>query len=132
MTGVVANDLSLPGGGHVRVISCSKDLEPGTRAMLLLAERLFRFDVMIIGDALQTFVRNLTDGELELHGEVGQPGVAVTTLGLAARYAPGRAGLRFAVGPPDARVVTEVTIATLRFPDQGVIRATAQAIVRRG
>jgi len=132
VTGALTGDLTLTGEGDVRAISCSKDLEPGARAMLLLAEGLFRFDVMIVGDALQTFVRNLTDGELELHGEVGQPRVAITTLGVAARYAPGRADLRFAVGRRDARVLTEVTIATLRFPDRGVIRATAQAIVRHG
>lgn len=132
VTGGLAGDLSLSGAGRVRVISGSKDLEPGARAMLLAAEGLFRFDVMIVGDALQTFVRNLTEGELELHGEVGQPRVAITTLGLAARYAPGRADLRFAVGRLDGRVVTEVTIATVRFPDRGIIRATAQAIVRCG
>ena len=50
----------------------------------------------------------------------GQPRVATTTLGVAARYAPGRADLRFALGPDDDRVVTEVTIATLRFADRGV------------
>jgi hypothetical protein len=130
VTGVLRSELALPAHGRVRVLSCSKDLEPGARAMLLLAEGLFRLDIMIVGDALQTFVRNLTSGELELHGEVGQPRVAITTLGLAARYAPGRADLRFAVGPADARITIAVTIATLRFPDRGVIRASAQAIVR--
>ena len=49
---------------------------------------------------------------------------------LAARYAPGRADLRFAVGPQDARIVTEVTIATLRFPERGLIRVSGQGIVR--
>jgi hypothetical protein len=129
---VLTSELDLPGAGRVRVLSCSKDLEPGARAMLLLAEDLFRLDVMIVGDALQTFVRNLTSGELKLHGEVGQPRVAITTLGLAGRYAPRRADLRFAVEGEDARVAAEVTIATLQFPERGLIRATAQAIVRRG
>ena len=131
MTGTLTVALTLP-GGRGRILSCSKDLEPGARAMLLGAEGLFRLDVMIVGDALQTFVRNLTSGELELHGEVGQPRVATTTLGLAARYSPGCADLRFVVGPADARVVAEITIATLRFPERGLIRARAQAIVRRG
>jgi hypothetical protein len=36
----------------------------------------------------------------------------------------------FGVGPADARVTAAVTIATLRFSDRGVIRASAQAIVR--
>jgi hypothetical protein len=129
---MLTRELVLPGGARGRVISCSKDLEPGVRAMLLLAEDLFRLDIMIVGDTLQTFVRNLTSGELDLHGEVGQPRVATTTLGLAARYAPGRADLSFAVGPEDARVVTRVTIATLRFPERGVIRVSAQGIVGPG
>jgi hypothetical protein len=127
---VLTRELVLPGGVRGRVLSSSKDLEPGVRAMLLLADDLFRLDTMIVGDTLQTFVRTLTSGELAVAGEVGQPRVATTTIGLAARYAPGRADLRFAVGPEDARIVTEVTIATLRFPERGLIRVSAQGIVR--
>jgi hypothetical protein len=119
------------GGACGRVLSCSKDLEPGVRAMLLLVPDVFRLDVLVIGDALQTFVRNLTSGALDLHGEVGQPRVATTTLGLAGRFAPGRADLQFAVGPAEARILTEVTIATLRFAERGVIRVSAQAGVRQ-
>ena len=127
---MLTRELVLPGGVRGRVLSSSKDLEPGVRAMLLLADDLFRLDTMIVGDTLQTFVRNLASGELAVAGEVGQPRVATTTIGLAARYAPGRADLRFAVGPEDARIVTEVTIATLRFPERGLIRVSAQGIVR--
>ena len=127
---MLTRDLVLPGGVRGRVLSSSKDLEPGVRAMLLLADDLFRLDTMIVGDTLQTFVRNLCSGELAVAGEVGQPRVATTTIGLAGRYAPGRADLRFAVGPEDARIVTEVTIATLRFPERGLIRVSAQGIVR--
>jgi hypothetical protein len=131
MTTTLTAEISLPGGGCGLVLSSSKELEPGVRAMLLLADHLFRLDVLIVADTLQTFVRNLTSGELELHGEVGQPRVATTTLGIAARYAPGRADLGFVVGSEDARVLTEVTIATLRFADRGTIRVSAQGIVRR-
>jgi hypothetical protein len=127
---MLTRDLVLPGGVRGRVLSASKDLEPAVRAMLLLSEDLFRLDTMIVGDTLQTFIRNLTVGELTLAGEVGQPRVATTTLGLAARYAPGRADLRFAVGPENDRIVTQVTIATLRFPDRGLIRVSAQGVVR--
>jgi hypothetical protein len=119
------------GGPTGLVLAASKDLEPGARAMLLLADDLFRLDVLIVGDTLQTFVRNLTTGELDVHGEVGQPRVATTTFGAAARYAPGRADLRFAVGAEGDRVLTEVTIATLRFAERGVIRVSAQGIVHR-
>jgi hypothetical protein len=132
MTGVLASELLLPGGARGRVLSASKDLEPGVRAMLLLDEDLFRLDVLIIGDTVQTFVRNLTSGELELRGEVGQPRVATTTLGFAGRYAPGRADLAFTVGAEGARAVTTVTIATLRFADRGTIRVSAQGIIRPG
>jgi hypothetical protein len=127
---VLTRELVLPGGARGRVLSSSKDLEPGVRAMLLLAEDLFRLDIMIVGDTLQTFIRNLTSGELALAGEVGQPRVATTSVGLAARYAPGRADLRFSVGPEETRIVTEVTIATLRFPERGLIRVSAQGLVR--
>ena len=127
---MLTRELVLPGGVRGRVLSSSKEIEPGVRAMLLLADDLFRLDTMIVGDTLQTFVRNLTSGELAVAGEVGQPRVATTTVGLAARYAPGRADLRFAVGPQEARIVTEVTIATLRFPERGLIRISAQGIVR--
>ena len=127
---MLTRELVLPGGARGQLLSSSKDLEPGVRAMLLLAEDLFRLDTMIVGDTLQTFVRNLTSGELSIAGDVGQPRVATTTLGLAARYAPGRADLRFAVGPEHARIETEVTIATLRFPERGLIRISAQGIVR--
>jgi hypothetical protein len=118
-------------GASGLVLTASKDLEPGVRAMLLLADDLFRLDILIDGDTLQTFVRNLTTGELDVQGEVGQPRIATTTSGAAARYAPGRADLRFAVGLEDGRVLTEVTIATLRFAERGVIRVSAQGIVRR-
>ncbi|HEX3688792.1 MAG TPA: hypothetical protein VHV28_03820 [Solirubrobacteraceae bacterium] len=127
---MLTRELVLPGGARGRVLSSSKDLEPGVRAMLLLAEDLFRLDIMIVGDTLQTFIRNLTSGELALAGEVGQPRVATTSVGLAARYAPGRADLRFSVGPEETRIVTEVTIATLRFPERGLIRVSAQGLVR--
>jgi hypothetical protein len=56
-----------------------------------------------------------------------EPRVAITTLGLAARYAPGRADLRFGVGPAEARVTAAVTIATLRSP----IAASSEPAPRR-
>jgi hypothetical protein len=127
----LANEFSAADGGRALLLSASKDLEPGARAMLLHADGLFRLDVLIRGDSLQTFVRNLTDGPLDIHGGVGESGGTVT-LGDAAAYAPGRADLGFTLGAGDERVMAKVVISTLRFADRGTIRVSAQGIVRRG
>jgi hypothetical protein len=118
-------------GGRALLLSASKDLEPGARAMLLQAEGLFRLDVLVRGDSLQTFVRNLTDKPLDIHGDVGEsPGTI--TFGDAAAYTPRRADLGFTMGTGDDRVMTKVMISTLRFADRGTIRVSAQGIVRSG
>jgi hypothetical protein len=127
----LANEFPAADGGRALVLSASKDIEPGARAMLLHADGLFRLDVMVRGDSLQTFVRNLTDGELDIHGGVGESGGTVT-LGDASAYAPGRADLGFTLGTGDDRVMTRVIISTLRFADRGTIRVSAQGIVRLG
>jgi hypothetical protein len=127
----LANEFTAADGGRALLLSASKDLEPGARAMLLHAEGLFRFDVVVVGDSLQTFVRNLTDGPLEVHGNVGAAGAGTITLGEAATYAPGRADLAFTLGDAEDQVLTRVTIATLRFAQHGTVRVSAQAVVRQ-
>jgi hypothetical protein len=126
----LANEFPAADGGRALLLSASKDLEPGARAMLLHAEGLFRFDVLVVGDSLQTFVRNLTDSALDILGDVGGAGAGTITLGDAAAYAPGRADLAFTLGAGEDQVLTKVTIATLRFAQRGTIRVSAQAIVR--
>lgn len=98
--------------------------------MLLMADGLFRLDVLVRGDSLQTFVRNLTTGELEFHSDAGAPGGGTVNVGDAASYAPGRADLGFSLGAGQDRVLTKVMISTLRFADRGIIRVSAQGIVR--
>lgn len=119
-------------GARSLVLSASKDIEPGARAMLLHADGLFRLDVMVRGDSLQTFVRNLTNRPLDIHGDAGGRSGGTTTLGDAAAYAPGRADLGFTLGGGEDCVMTKVTISTLRFADRGTIRVSAQGIVRHG
>jgi hypothetical protein len=126
----LANEFPAADGGRALLLSASKDIEPGARAMLLHADGLFRLDVLIRGDSLQTFVRNLTEGPLDIHGDVGAAGVGTITLGDAAAYAPGRADLDFTLGSGKDSVLTKVTISTLRFADRGTIRVSAQGIVR--
>lgn len=127
---MLVSPLQLRDGSPGLVLSASKDIEPGARAMLLLADDLFRLDVLIRGDSLQTFVRNLTSSELEFRSDVGGQGGGTVTLGDAAALAPGRADLGFTLGAGDDRVLVKVAIGTLRFADQGTIRVSAQGIVR--
>jgi hypothetical protein len=113
------------------VLSESKEIELGARAMLLLAENLFRLDVTLTGDALRTTVRNLSGAELEieegLHGET-QPHLAY---GDVTSYQPGQGRVRFVLDGDRDRVAVDVTIGVLRFSERGRARITAQAVIRQ-
>ena len=98
--------------------------------MILLAEGLFRLDVVISGDTLRTVVRNLSSGDLNVDRESASDSGASLAFGEIATYEPGRAGLEFTLGRGGDRVGVKVTSATLRFPERGTVRVTAQAIVR--
>jgi hypothetical protein len=114
------------------VISATKQLEHGARAMLLLAEGLFRLDVAISDDTLRVIVRNLSAAELDLEGgKGGDLGVAVD-FGNAAVYEPRRSAMALRLGRGEDQIVALISIATLRFAHRGTVRATAQAVVRRG
>jgi hypothetical protein len=110
------------------VLSASKELEPGARAMILAAKDLFRLDVVLSGDTLRTVVRNLSAGELSLD----TPSEAPESFGFGevAVYEPGVASLSFSLGSGRDRVSVNATIAILRFAARGTVRVTAQAIVR--
>jgi hypothetical protein len=112
-------------------MSASKELESGARAMLLLAEGLFRLDVVIAGDTLRMVVRNLTSGELEIESGDDYRTGANIVCGDAAAYQPARARVRFTLRDDDGSVDTDAVIGTLRFADRGTIRVSAQAVVRR-
>jgi hypothetical protein len=113
------------------VLSATKELEPGSRAMLLLAEGLFRLDVVISRDTLRTVVRNLSSGSLKLqHGPAPQQEAGSFAFGEIAGYEPSRTQLEFALGAGQDRVTVESVIATLRYAEKGTVRVTAQAIVR--
>jgi hypothetical protein len=113
------------------VLTASKELEPGARAMLLLAEGLFRFDVVVSGDTLRTIVRNLSGGRLQMGGETDSPDGVSIAQGDAVVYEPGRAAVSFALGAPGDQVDVSVTLGTLRFADRGTIKISAQATVRQ-
>lgn len=117
--------------GLAFVISGSKDLERGARATLMLVERMFRFDVIVGGDSLQTVVRNLSGAQLELaprhHNE---PGTNII-LGDALAYEPTRAMLGFTLRSAGEVIVAGVTIGALQLNRHGLVRITAQAILRQ-
>jgi hypothetical protein len=125
----LANEIELDDGRRGLLLSASKEIEPGARAMLLLAEGLFRLDVLVHGDSLQTFIRNFSSAPLEIQGEADTLGGISAASGAAAAFSPGRADLGFTLGPVSDQVLVRVTIATLNFADRGAVRVSAQAIV---
>jgi hypothetical protein len=124
-------NLAPDGRGFALAISCSKQLEHGSRATLMLAERLFRIDVVPALDSLRTIVRNLSSGELELlpsHHTV--PGTNAAS-GDAVRYEPARAEMGFRLRTAAETIAVSVTIGTVRLVEHGVTRISAQAIIRQ-
>lgn len=113
------------------MLSASRELEPGARAMLLLAEDLFRLDVTLLGDTLRTQLRNLSSGRLDLtdglHPEV-EPNLAI---GDVSAYQPGQSRVSFSLGSEADRVTVDVIIALLRFVERGTVRITGQAVIRQ-
>jgi hypothetical protein len=129
----VANQLAgeLPPDGERRrlVLSVSKELETGARAMLLLAEGLFRLDVAVREDTIRTVVRNLSPGELQIETSPGTGGPIGIASEAAIDYAPGGSRLRFTLGTGADRIAAAVVIGLLRFAHRGTVQVTVQAIV---
>ncbi len=100
--------------------------------MLLLAEGLFRVDVIVLGDSLKTIVRDLAGQGVEIRGPAGGgPQGESFVFGGGAAYQPGRAQLEFTLGGRRDRLEVRVTIATMRLAQRGTIKVTAQAIARQ-
>ncbi len=110
------------------MLSASKEVEPGARAMLLVADGLFRLDVTIEGDTLRTTVRNFSTGPLTMTGGTGER-ISVAS-GAAETYEPSHSGLRFTLGADRDIVDVDIQLGTLRFAERGTIRITAQAIIQ--
>ena len=127
----LATELPARGGRRGLVISASKELEPGFRAMLMLAEGLFRLDVVVHGDSLQTSVRDLVGAGVRIRSGPGVAGGESYAWGDVSPYQPGRAGLEFTLGSGGDQLLVKVTLATLRFTDRGTVRVSGQAIVRQ-
>jgi hypothetical protein len=113
------------------VLSASKEIEPGARAMLLLAEGLFRLDVVHREDTLRTIIRNLSAGQLEIEEGLHPEAKPQLVFGEVERYQPGHGEVRFALGKGPDRVTVDIRTATLHFAERGTVQVTAQAIVRQ-
>jgi hypothetical protein len=127
----LATELAPRDGLRGLVLSASKELEPGARAMLLLADGLFRLDVAVSADSLRAIVRNLSSAVVEMRGGQGRAGGAVTSFGEVATNNPGRTQMGFTIGPAGDRLIVKVTLATLWFSERGTVRVSAQAIARQ-
>lgn len=99
--------------------------------MLLLAEGLFRFDIVFRGDTLRTLVRNLSPGALEFRTDPSRDVGANVVHGAAKAHEPGRAAIEFALGTGADQVTAKVLIGTSNNADRGTVLVTAQAIVRQ-
>jgi hypothetical protein len=87
----------------------------------------------VIGDSMRVVVRNMSPGPLECADDDGYShpvavqGQSATVAGLR----PGHHQVTFTLGEVGDAVAVRVILATLRLVDQGLVRITGQATVRR-
>jgi len=129
--GQLVSQLPADDGRLSFAISASKDLEPGARAALILVQRRFRLDVVVVGDTLRTVVRNLSGGEIEVEHDRHNSAGTNVVLGEAIVYEPARAAVTFSLAGEHESVRVAVMIGTIRLAERGVTRVSAQAIVSR-
>ncbi len=110
------------------MLSASKEIELGARAMLLLAEGLFRFDICVSPDTIRTTLRNLSSGALAMEPVPGYS-ADVIVFGEADAYRPSHTSARFRLGTGGDQVSVNVTVGTLHFRERGTVRVTGQAII---
>lgn len=131
--GQVSTEIPAPpeGGSPVTAISAGREVEQGARSMLLLAEGLFRLDVVPQDDMVQTVIRNLSSAprvELRFHPVGGESSVLDSRHELAVG-ASGRFGGEVVLVEEDGeeRVVAKVLVGSVCHLDRGLTSFTAQA-----
>ena len=88
------------------VISAGREVEQGARSMLLLAEGLFRLDVVPQDDMVQTVIRNLSPAprvELRFHAVGGESSVLDGRHEVAVRARPAASAARWSWSRRTAR-----------------------------
>lgn len=121
-----------PGAAARTVISAGREVELGARSMLVLAEGLFRLDVVPSEDTVQTVVRSLQAGhraELRSSGEVGGESSSSDAGGEVAPRSTSRfGGTVVLVGEDGAeRAVARVLVGSVCHLERGLTGFTAQA-----
>jgi hypothetical protein len=111
-------------------ISAGRDVELGARSMLLLAEGLFRLDVVAHEDTVQTLVRSLAAeprAELRSEGEVG--GESLDSAGEAGSRSTTRFGGEIVLIGEEGteRTVARVLVGSVCHLERGITTFTAQA-----
>ncbi len=119
------------GATPLTVISAGREVELGTRSMLLLAEGLFRFDVVPHEDSIKTILRNLST-EPVAHVRYGPVGGGATVLGDGGELAvssTSRFGGEVIQVRADGseRAVAKLLVGSVCHLDRGVTSFTAQA-----
>lgn len=112
------------------MISAARDVEQGARSVLLLAESLFRLDVIPHDDMVQTVVRNLSDApHAELRFQPVGGGTAISGSDGLAVGATGRFGGDVVLIDDDGseREVARVLAGSVSHPERGLTSFTAQA-----
>lgn len=127
----LASPLPGPRGTKGLLLSASKEIEQGARAMLLLVEGRFRLDVAFLGDTLRTLVRNLSGDQLTLDEGLHPEVETHFAVGDVSVYQPAQSQLGFSLGSGPDRVTVAVMIGVLRFVERGTVRITAQAALRQ-
>jgi hypothetical protein len=115
----------------VTAISAGREVEQGARSVLILAEGLFRLDVIPHDDTVQTILRNLSaEPRAELRFEaVGGEAIAIGDPRQALAPATGRFGGEVVLIDADGgeRTVAKVLVGSVCHLDRGLTSFTAQA-----
>jgi hypothetical protein len=122
---------STEGASSRAAISAGREVEQGARSVLILAEGLFRLDVIPHDDTIQTIVRSLAPEstvELRLGDVGGAASVSSATQGVALP-STGRFGGKVVLVAEDGaeRVVAKILVGSVHHPERGVTSFTAQA-----
>jgi hypothetical protein len=127
-----------PGGATPQIaISAGREVELGARSMLLLAEGLFRLDVVPQEDMVQVIVRSLAaepHAELRSTGEVGGESRTLGRRDEVEQRSTGRFGGEIVLIAEDGaeRPVAKILVGSVCHLERGLSSFTAQATVPNG
>lgn len=115
------------GGSAATVISSGREVEQGARSMLLLAEGLFRLDVVPQDDTIQTILRNLS-AEHRAEFRFKEVGGGAHSAGVAPP-STGRFGGEVVLVADDGteRAVARILVGSVCHLERGTTSFTAQA-----